>query len=323
MVALEGHVRKGAEMSLPYFRVDTQNERLVTLVEKHGSVWSDFNQKLDLSWIYHDHGMEGVVLQAQEIGIALNQKVISTDAFLPAYQEIKNLHACIEWLRELSDARRSEKVTRALIQRCYETMVQRLRSSAKSDGLRQDDNRYGAYYHRHCSHNEVGAGLDAFVDFFNGLHADKQHPIVSAAQLHYRFMQLMPYGRFSGRLARWLTNLFLMRHGYPALVIHTAERARYYEALAFENESELSHLFTEAMNATVESACQYIQNSLEERRKKREAYKVARHKREEAAKRARETPKTQKAASSPRKLKAVSDAPTGKKARSASKRRPS
>lgn len=308
-------------MSLPYFQVDTQNERLVTLVEKHGSVWSDFNQKLDLSWIYHDHGMEGVVLQAQEIGIALNQKVISTDAFLPTYQEIKNLHACIGLLRELCEIRRSEKVTRTLLQRCYEAMTQRLRSIPKSDGLRQDDNRYGAYYHRHCPHGEVAAGLDAFVDFFNSLHADKQHPIVSSAQLHYRFMHLMPYGRFSGRLARWLTNLFLMRQGYPALVIHTAERARYYEALAFEDESELIQLFTEAMNATVESAFQYIQNSLEERRKKREAYKLARHKREEAAKRAREATKSQKNASPPRKLKAVSDTPTGKKARSASKRR--
>lgn len=311
-------------MTLPYFQVDTRNEHLVTLAGKHGSLWNEFNQKLDISWIYHDHGMEGVVLQVQEISVALNQKVVSDDSFLPMYQEIKNLHACIEQLRTLLEGtRQKEKMTRPAIQRCYETMVHRLRGIPKGDGLRQDDTRHGAYYHRCCGYKEVDAALDSFVDYFNSLTTDKQHPLVSAAQLHYRFMSLMPYGRFSGRVARWLTNLFLMRHGYPALVIHTAERARYYEALAFEDESELIYLFTDAMNATVESALQYVHLGLEERRKKREAYKVARRKREETAKRKRETPKTQKSASAPRKLKAVADTPTGKKARSASKRRSS
>ena len=70
-------------MTLPYFQVDTRNEHLKTLAGKHGSLWNEFNQKVDVSWIYHDHGLEGVVLLPNEITAALNNKVISDSSFLP------------------------------------------------------------------------------------------------------------------------------------------------------------------------------------------------------------------------------------------------
>ena len=307
-------------MTISYFQVDTRNEHLVTLAGMNSSLWGEFNHKLDISWIYHDHGLEGVVLQVQEIAVALNQKVISDNTFLPTYQEIKNCHQAILLLREVMESPKREKITRDLLQRCYGLLSQRLRGVPEGDGVRQDDNRYGAYYHRCCPYQEVDAALDACLKEINQMTPDEMHPIVMAARAHGKLMQIMPYGRFSGRIARWVSNLLLMREGFPPAILHTAERARYYEALAQEDEAELLVFFTEAVNATVESGLQFIGACLEDRRKKREARKATKQKNEEAAaKRHREISTKTQSSRAPRKQSA--DTPTGKKVRSASKRR--
>jgi len=124
-------------MTLPYFQVDTRNERLKTLSVKHASLWEEFNQKLDISWIYHDHGLEGVVLQYQEISVALNNKVASDNSFMPMYQEIKNMSAGIKAIREqLVGKKARDRISRSLLQQCYSILSQKLRGIPEGDGLR-------------------------------------------------------------------------------------------------------------------------------------------------------------------------------------------
>lgn len=269
-------------MTLPYFQVDTRNEHLKTLARRHSSLWIEFSEKLVLSWIYHDHGLEGVVLQPHELMDALGDKAVADNSSQMLYLDINNLHNAIQMVEEYIEGKKSDdKVNKSFVQALYQKLVVGVRGVPEGNGLRQEDGRYGAYYHKCCPHEEVEVKLRKLITMYNQTKSEDQHPLVHAAQFHFNFMKTMPFGRFSGKIVRLLTNLLLMRHDYPPAIIHTVERARYYEALAQEDETLLLHLLSESINSTVEGGLQFLQQGIAERRRKREARKARKLQREE------------------------------------------
>jgi len=56
-------------------------------------------------------------------------------------------------------------------------------------------------------------------------------PIETAALLHQRFVDIHPFIDGNGRTARLLLNLFLMRNGYPPVIILQAERKKYIRTI--------------------------------------------------------------------------------------------
>jgi Fic family protein len=58
------------------------------------------------------------------------------------------------------------------------------------------------------------------------------HPVILAAQAHYRLVAIHPFVDGNGRTARLVMNLLLMRRGYPPTVILRANRRQYYSVLA-------------------------------------------------------------------------------------------
>src|SRR5438067_1682722 len=90
-------------MELNYYGLD---QRLEDLHEKQArasqSVRAGFDEKLDVSWIYHDNALEGVVLSYSELKAAIDKKIISDVSLIPMYEEIKNHKAAIEWVRDFA-----------------------------------------------------------------------------------------------------------------------------------------------------------------------------------------------------------------------------
>ncbi len=76
------------------------------------------------------------------------------------------------------------------------------------------------------------------------LYADTSvlHPIVTAAWLHHRFIQIHPFQDGNGRVARALVLLILLRHDYAPLVIDRRRRDDYLDALDEANAGDLAPL---------------------------------------------------------------------------------
>src|SRR3954464_13500093 len=68
------------------------------------SIVADFDEKLDISWIFHDSALEGVVLSYHELKAAIDKRIISDVSLIPSYEEIKNHKASIEWVRAQAKA---------------------------------------------------------------------------------------------------------------------------------------------------------------------------------------------------------------------------
>lgn len=87
---------------------------------------------------------------------------------------------------------------------------------------------------------QVDGEIERLVSLYNGM-ADV-HPIVSAAWLHHRFVQIHPFQDGNGRVARALTLLSLGSHHYPPLVVDRENRDTYLDALDKANDENLTPL---------------------------------------------------------------------------------
>jgi len=70
---------------------------------------------------------------------------------------------------------------------------------------------------------------EALDRFRNSLEAE--HPVVTAAKLHFDLVTIHPFADGNGRTSRLTQNLALIESGYPPVLIHEAERARYFDIL--------------------------------------------------------------------------------------------
>ncbi|MER6015742.1 Fic family protein [Streptomyces bluensis] len=69
-----------------------------------------------------------------------------------------------------------------------------------------------------------------------------EHPVVRAAWLHHRFIQIHPFSDGNGRVARALTLLALQRGQYAPIAVDRVQRAEYIAALDEANDGDLRQL---------------------------------------------------------------------------------
>lgn len=64
-------------------------------------------------------------------------------------------------------------------------------------------------------------------------HIDTYHPLVVATLFHYKYIRIHPFDDGNGRIARLLTNMILMHHGYPLLIVPSdpPSKQAYFNAL--------------------------------------------------------------------------------------------
>ncbi|HEV2600679.1 MAG TPA: Fic family protein [Candidatus Babeliales bacterium] len=72
---------------------------------------------------------------------------------------------------------------------------------------------------------------DLMAEYIVWLNTADLHPVVLAAQAHYKLVTIHPFVDGNGRTARLLMNLILMMHGYPPAVISVDDRLAYLKAL--------------------------------------------------------------------------------------------
>ena len=87
---------------------------------------------------------------------------------------------------------------------------------------------------------QVDGEIERLIEWYNDM--DNVHPVVSAAWLHHRFVQIHPFQDGNGRVARALTLLSLGRDKYPPPVVDRDIRDRYLQALDLANEGDLNPL---------------------------------------------------------------------------------
>lgn len=191
---------------------------------------ADYNYRLDVSWIYHDAAIEGIVYEPNELQAALHEGVASSNSLIPVYGEIRNAKASIDLVREMAKAPELE-ISMDTIRQLYLALSP---EEAESGGpkYRKDMPLHRQYFHEIAQPDKIAAGMKQVVQWIgdqekrSGLHLVRY-----ASKAHYKFLQVFPYNKHSGRIARLIMNAILLHADYPPVILHATDRQGYYDAL--------------------------------------------------------------------------------------------
>lgn len=78
---------------------------------------------------------------------------------------------------------------------------------------------------------------DAMNKFMDWLHNVNAHPVLIAAEAHFKLITLQPFAHGNGVAARLLMNLLLMQKGYEPAIIWPEDRDKYIKLIANAQES--------------------------------------------------------------------------------------
>jgi Fic family protein len=244
-----GQFDQEGAMRQRYLELDERTDEIKKTVQHLPGGFAAFQDLYDISWIFHENGLEGVVLTYPEIKSAVDNKIISDVSLLPTYQDIKNQKYCLDTMREKAATRRYNVTINSL-----KEMHGRLVDNPEEAGVyRKDIPIHRTYFHEIAQPSKIHAGLLKVLEYVRARPPKEMHPLEHAAAAHHRFMRVFPFSNYSGILGRLIGNFLLIRAGYFPVIIHSSDRQRYYEALR-GSERDFRLFVVEAMENSLENA---------------------------------------------------------------------
>jgi Fic family protein len=236
--------------------IDDRTEDLKELLRHGKERAAEFQTRFDLSVIYHENALEGIVFSSSELLQALDPNAIAADAsMVPIFQEIRNHKAAIDFIREEAKSKKGN-LTVTLIKKLYEALGQGFEGREKAI-YRRDMPLHRTYFHDIAQPSKIPALLEKLCDFTSTAEYRENHVLGQAALAQWQFMQAFPFTENSGKVARLLSHLILLRAGYLPAVIHAIDRQRYYESLRMP-VATLRQLLIEAMENSLDNAFKFF-----------------------------------------------------------------
>jgi Fic family protein len=240
-------------MRTRFVDIDDRMEDLADRMRADPDLGEEFQRRYELSWLYHENALEGVVYTSLELATALANQPLADVTFVGALQEIRNHKIAIDIVREEAKGKKL-RVNLTLVKRLYETLVGATPDGRTVAELRKDMPLHRAYFHEIAQPAKIPALLQKVLESCESADFRNAHPIQRAAKLHHGFMQVFPFTENSGRVARLLGNLVLLQAGYRLpCIIHATDRQRYYESLRVP-EATLRDLTIEALDNALNQA---------------------------------------------------------------------
>ena len=237
------------------------DERVAQLQELLDSadpqVRQGYQERFDIAWIYHDSALEGVVYSMDELRAAIYDEIVTDPTLIPVYDEIRNHMGAIEMIREMSSRRRFSP-NLEVIKKLFAQLAPEEIEGKTPPKYRKDMPLHRLYFHEISQPDKISYRMRQLVQWLSAPETKKtMHPVRVASKVHYQLLHIYPFPRHSGKVARLVMNLILMRAGYPPVVIHATERQRYYEALR-SGEDATATLVNQALGAAIETAIQHF-----------------------------------------------------------------
>jgi Fic family protein len=191
-----------------------------------------YRENLDISWIYHDSALEGVVYTFQELRTAIDPlaTVVADSTLQPACEEIRRHREALNYIRDLAPKKR-QAANLDVVKTIY-LLLHPEEGDLKTLRYRKDIPQHRLYFHEYAPPDKITYKMRQIIDWVNDPETRRTRNAVRiAARAHYDLLRVFPFTQDSGKVARLFMNLLLLRSGYPPAIVHSTERQRYYDAL--------------------------------------------------------------------------------------------
>lgn len=233
-------------MELSYIRLDDRLDA-VQLAELRAPEWAqrDFRRKFQMSWLYHELSLEGVILTARDIERALAGSEGRDYCDGELLKRVRRYRDAIQRLQRASTERKP--ITRGTLLE-YQAI---LCGHQPRNPIRIDDGATEQYKHDVFDPADVEPALkELCADLKNQAFAT--HPIELAIDVQYRLTRIWPFDEHSAAVARLVANQILYTNGYPPALIHAQDRQKYYHALHYDAR-RLRDLVLESLRGQIET----------------------------------------------------------------------
>jgi Fic family protein len=213
--------------------IEVRTADLDARLQKADAVFQQtYRENLDMSWIYHDSALEGVVYTFQELKTATDPdaSVMADSTLQPACEEIRRHREALNYIRDYAPKKR-QAVNLDVVKTIY-LLLHPEEGDIKTLRYRKDIPQHRLYFHEYAPPDKITYKMRQIVDWVNDPETRRTRNAVRvAARAHYDLLRVFPFTQDSGKVARLFMNLLLLRAGYPPAIVHSTERQRYYDAL--------------------------------------------------------------------------------------------
>lgn len=203
-------------------------------------------QKFRLDWNYHSNHLEGNSLTFGETRMLILHGITAQGKPLKDHFEITGHNESIKWVEEIvkSEFPLTENFIRQLhlllLKEPYEADA--ITSNGKPTRITIEVGKYksrpnhvktktGEIFY-FATPEETPAKMNDLLTWYRQeVDGADVNPIFLAAEFHYRFVKIHPFGDGNGRMARVLMNFILMKFGFPPVIVKTEDKENYFSAL--------------------------------------------------------------------------------------------
>lgn len=181
-----------------------------------------------VDWTYNSNAIEGNTLTLLETKLVLEQGLTIGGKKLQEHLEVINHAEAIQYVQDL--VQRKQELTEHVIKSLHHLVLKNIADDAGR--YRMVNVRISGSEHVPPHYTSVPEQMEQLMEWYVE-QRDVIHPVLLAAEFHFRFVYIHPFSDGNGRTARLLMNLILMEHGFPPAIVKAADsaRLRYYETL--------------------------------------------------------------------------------------------
>lgn len=203
------------------------------------STLESLREKLEVEMTYHSNAIEGNRLTLRETWLVLKKGMTIGGKSVEEHLETTNHREAMLLMEKL--AHRGRDVGEDEVLKLHAVILDKIRSDA-------GQYRRGKVFIAGAKHvppppKLVPELMDEVLQELNSK-SEGVDAVISAARIHHKLSWIHPFMDGNGRLARLLTNLRLMRAGFPPIVLKKLERRAYYSALEKADAGDFSPLTT-------------------------------------------------------------------------------
>jgi len=209
-----------------------------------------FHRWVELSWIHHDSAIEGLVTQIDEVRDALAGVTPVDSGLTPVYRELQSHQDAIAAVRAEA-GKKKLRLRMEFVRGLYHIFAGE-EDDPRRSCYRRDIPIHRLYFHDIAPPDRIVYRMQRLMTWTDSADFRRHHPLSAAILLHHRLMGAFPFPNHSGKIGRLLLNLVLLHHAYLPIVVHAADRHRYYEALRGEPE-DLGAMVEEAAENSLRS----------------------------------------------------------------------
>lgn len=233
--------------------VDKLHQHLKTAKQANPDLWPTIVSKLRVDWTYNSNTIEGSTLSRGETHFFLTEGLTVEGKPLKDFTDAQNHAEAIDYLHDVVANQRS--ISEGLIKEFNALLLSGVRytEAVNAQGQRVKKKAHPGEYKKQPNHVmqpdgtihwyveplQVPEQMEALVNWL-AEQTDKQHPVITAALLHYNLVRIHAFDDGNGRGARLLMNLVLMKHGYFPAVIRTEKKRLYLEALKQADSGDIT-----------------------------------------------------------------------------------